>query len=104
MCSLFMATAHRHSSHEYSLPCAQQMDFSNAKTIKSFTATGSKYTINNSENVKESVFLTERFFFCCFVCFLLIKESIVSYPAFLSVHQRRAKETGLGVKGGQFLC
>ncbi len=39
------------------------MEFSNAKTIKSFVAAGSKYTINNSENVKESVFLTERFFF-----------------------------------------
>ncbi len=59
------------------------MDFSNAKTLKSFVATGSKYTIDNSENVKESVFLTMHFF--------LIKESIVSYPVFLSVHQR-AKE------------
>ncbi len=68
MCSRFMATAHRHSSHDYSLPCAQQIEFSKAKTIKSFVATGSKYTINNSENVKESVFLTERFFFL-FVCF-----------------------------------
>ncbi len=38
------------------------MDFSNAKTLKSFVATGSKYTINNSENVKESVFLTKRYF------------------------------------------
>ncbi len=39
------------------------MDFSNAKTLKSFVATGSKYTIDNSENVKESVFLTKRYFF-----------------------------------------
>ncbi len=39
------------------------MDFSNAKTLKSFVATGSKYTIDNSENVKESVFLTKRNFF-----------------------------------------
>jgi len=38
------------------------MDFSNAKTLKSFVATGSKYTIDNSENVKESVFLTKRYF------------------------------------------
>lgn len=34
--------------------CAQQMEFSNAKSIKSFDATGSKYTIN-SENKKRSV-------------------------------------------------
>ncbi len=45
------------------------MEFSNAKTIKSFVATGSKYTINNSENVKESVFLTERFFVVCLFVF-----------------------------------
>lgn len=69
MCSLFMATAHRHSSHDYSLPCAQQMEFSNAKSIKSFVATGSKYTIN-SENVKKHIFTTEHF---------LIKESIAAF-------------------------
>jgi len=55
-----MATAHRHSSHDYSLPCAQQMEFSNAESIKSFDATVTKYTIN-SENVKENIFLTEHF-------------------------------------------
>lgn len=66
------------------------MEFSNDKTIKSFATTGSKYTVNNSENVKDSIFLTERF---------MIKESVaVSYPTFLSVHQGRAKETGLGAK------
>lgn len=90
MCFLFMATAHRHSSHDYSLPCAQQMEFSNAKSIKCFDATGSKYTIN-SENKKRSIFLTERF---------LIEESMAVSCLHFSLFIREEFRE----KGGLFLC